>query len=81
MKDGLTWAVAYLNVILRLMAASITSLSLFKRHQVTVGKSGSKERELGEWNWSDLTYGRVASENLKFSFGSPLCGESQQHRR
>lgn len=41
-------AVAYSNVSVRLMAASVTSMPLYKRHQVTIGKSGSKEGELGE---------------------------------
>lgn len=58
---------------------SITSATLFTRHQVTFRKSGSKEQEVGEW--TDLTYGkgRAASEHLKFSFGSPPRDKSQQH--
>lgn len=64
MNEGFMWAVAYLNVSVWLMAASITSMSLFKRHQVTISKSGSKE-ELCEW--TDLTIGRVASEQVWLS--------------
>ena len=64
-------AVAYLNVSVRLMAASVTSMPLYKRRQVTIGKSGSKEGEVGEE--TDLTPG-----HLRFSFGSLSHDESQQ---
>lgn len=49
MNEGFIWAVAYLNVSVWLIAASITRKSLFKTHQLTIEKSGSKEGELGEW--------------------------------
>lgn len=49
MNERFIWAVAYLNVSVWLIAASITRKSLFKTHQLTIEKSGSKEGELGEW--------------------------------
>lgn len=49
MNEGFIWAVAYFNVSVWLIAASITRKSLFKTHQLTIEKSGSKEGELGEW--------------------------------
>lgn len=52
MNASFLWAVAYLDFSVWLMAASITSLSLFKIHQVSIEKSGSKE-EL--WVWTHST--------------------------
>lgn len=76
MNAGFMWAVAYLNVSVWLMATSITLMSLFKIHQVTIWKSGSEEEVV--W-WTDMIYGRVASQHFKFSFGSPPCDKSLQH--